>query len=424
VVVTVRPSPQETNDPALLKGLPEELVCYRTGWLSLATAAARVRGRLKQPAPENHPPPAAGSRQKHGWTDWLSWWLQVPDSRVGWLPAGVWSGFQAIHRHRCQAIYTTAPYWSAHLIGLVLRRLTGLPWLADFRDPWRANTHRVIPHRLPDRFDRWLERQVIRHAARVIGNTPSVRRDFIRRYPDCAERFVTIPNGYEPEHFRGLTPRRLTGPDRFALTHAGDFYGNRRPEPLFAALRLLRQRAPDAASRFALQLVGRTDYEGEPLTRIATRYGIDDLVLVHPPVPRRQALELMHGSDALLAVSFSGAGAHLQVPCKLYDYLGFSQPILALTPRASALAEMLRFAGRRAEICEPEDPQEVADALLRLQAEPLGAGAVAVRPELTRSFQAGQVADLLGAVVAGRVQRRRAAGRLPLGPLGGLAPWG
>src|SRR5262249_16868444 len=141
--------------------------------------------------------------------------------------------------HGARALYSSAPCWTAHLIGLLAKRITGLPWIADFRDPWRANPFRRFHHQSVDRFDAWLERQVVEHADRVVCNSGYVRDDFVARFPHRADRFVTIPNGFDPEDFDGITPSRPVGDDRLVLTHTGVFYGPRRPDPIFRAIRLL-----------------------------------------------------------------------------------------------------------------------------------------------------------------------------------------
>ncbi len=400
VVLTVKPSATELVDPDLLAGLPDDLACYRTRWTNLPAAAGRLRAGLfgigrrrsaEKPEADSRPP-AAGRR---GWKDWLSWWWHVPDSRLGWFPWGVLSGHRAIQRHRCRAIFSTAPYWTSQLIGLALHRLTKLPWIADFRDPWRPNPFRQFPYTGQDRYDGWLERQVIRRATRVVCNTPAVQRLLSERYPQLAEKFVTILNGIEQEDFAGLTPRRPLPPDRFVITHTGDFYGKRRPDPILAVLKLLREREPLLASRIHLQLIGPPACNDEPLCNIVERYGLGDLVSVGGIVSQREARERMAGSDALLLMGFVGPGAELQVPSKLYEYLAAGKPILALSNRDSAIADVLAQAGDDYAILNPEDASGIAGVMARWVDRPRRTTATPLPVEMTRAHQARQLAELL-----------------------------
>ncbi|HYT90546.1 MAG TPA: glycosyltransferase family 4 protein [Gemmataceae bacterium] len=404
------------QDPSLLQGLPEDLVIYRTPAPSLVSWGSRLRNwfrglfrrrgvatqstAVRPASPESH-----GSAR--GWVDWASWWLQVPDMTVGWLPYGFSAARRAVRRHHCQAIYSSAPQFTTHLIALLTKRATGLPWVADFRDPWRSSPFRKIPYRSADRYDAWLERRVVGTADWVVCNTHAVQDDFARRYPELVHKFVTVPNGFDPEDFADLKPQRPVGTEKLVLTHAGWFYDKRRPHPIFQALRLLRDRA-SLSSAVCLQLVGHPRHEGKDLRAIAAEYGVEDLVLVRGEVPHQQALELMRGSDVQVLVGFNGVGADLQVPAKLFEYLGVGQPVLALAPRRSAIAEMLGRSGADGEVCDPEDPEEIASAITRLvrrrNGSPAGARAAGGGPitQFYRREQVSRIAGLLTGTPSGR----------------------
>jgi glycosyltransferase involved in cell wall biosynthesis len=409
IVVTVKPSPSEPVDPTLLAGLPNDLVRYETSWTSIPSTVARVR-RLFSRSKKIDIGTArlangslANEQTRGGWSDWLSWWWHVPDTRLGWFPYGVLAGYRAIRRHRCRAIYTTSPYWTSQLIGLALHRLTGLPWVADFRDPWRPNPFRQFPYAGPDRYDAWLERQVVRHADRVVCNTPGVQRTLEERYPDLSDRFVTILNGIEPEDFRDLRPSRLAPADCFVITHTGDFYGKRRPDPILAGLKLLRERDPATAARVRLQLVGPSVCDGEPLGQIVASYGLSDLVSITGPVPQQKTREILAGSDALLLLGFIGPGSELQAPSKLYEYLAIGKPVLALSARQTAIAAVLDEIGGEFALCNPHDPAAIAEAIRRLALAPKALAMKPIPEKMTRAYQARQLAELLGrhAPVAG-----------------------
>jgi glycosyltransferase involved in cell wall biosynthesis len=378
VVVTVRPELDTPTDPSLLQGLPKDLVIYRTpapqlltlltDWLS---GIRRLRRRLRsaraaETQNQDNGSTTAGT-DSAGFLDGLTWCLKIPDLSIGWIPWGLFAALRAVTRHKCRAIYSSAPPWTAHLIGLLAKRYTRLPWIADFRDPWRANPFHRVPYRLLDRFDARLERSVVREADWVICNSESVRRNFMTRFPDRADRFITIPNGYDPEDFADLQPRRLVGPDRLVLTHAGGFYGRRRPDSIFRAIRLLLDRAV-LDDQICLQLVGHDRYEGKPLAAMAADHGVADHLLLPGEVPHRQALELMRGSDIQLLVGFGGAGGDLQVPAKLYEYMGVGRPVLALAPRQSAIAEVMASLGSLGAVCDPDDAEQIAAAIQALAA--------------------------------------------------------
>jgi hypothetical protein len=186
------------------------------------------------------------------------------------------------------------------------------------------------------------------------------------------------------------------------LTHAGSFYGVRRPDPIFQALRLLQQR-DGQAQQILLQQVGPSTYEGQCLKTIAARYGVAESLILPGVVPHRHSLELLMGSDILLIVGFTGDGAGLQVPGKFYEYLATGHPILALAPRDSAIADVMRKIPKCGEVCDPQDPEQIATALLQMtqtrsaaSPSPQVAELDPFRCRFARPQQVGQIAALLG----------------------------
>ncbi|AMV39242.1 putative glycosyl transferase [Planctomyces sp. SH-PL62] len=352
--------------------------------------------------------------------------MQTPDKAIGWLPIGLIAALRALRRHQGRAIYSSAPFWTAHLIAMSAKKLTGRPWIADFRDPWRSNPFRRLPYQSIDRFDAWLESRVVRNADRIICNTRRMQTDFETRYPEAAGRFTTIYNGFDPEVYENLSARRPVGPDHLVITHAGQFYGPRRPHPIFEAIRLLRDRRSTTREP-VLQLFGTPTYEGRDLGSIAAEFGIQDQVVVQGAIPHLRALEELRGSDIQLLVGIGGEGSDLQVPAKLYEYLGVDRPILALAPQNSAIADVMSEGGILGAICDPEDAEQIAAAIVDLDARALAGDGVnrdeerPAKNRFHRSEQVGFLVDVLEDVLRER-ESRLVRGRTSLSDIVEAAP--
>ncbi|MBD3334673.1 MAG: glycosyltransferase, partial [Candidatus Eisenbacteria bacterium] len=133
--------------------------------------------------------------------------LFVPDARIGWFPFAV-SRARAIHRRRpVDAVLSTGPPFTAHLIGRSVARRIGRPWVADYRDPW---THAAFYPPRPGwvrRLDRRLEGRCLARADRNIVVVPAMRDEFLADHPRLApHRFAVIPNGYDPDDFPDPPP--------------------------------------------------------------------------------------------------------------------------------------------------------------------------------------------------------------------------
>ena len=298
--------------------------------------------------------------------DWLTWWLHIPDNHICWLPFGLLKAIKAIKKHKISIIYSTSPYMTAHLIAGLAKKITKIPWVADFRDPWRANPFRNIPYKILNHWDSILEAWTVKQANHIICVTEYMKNDFINRYPFIKNKISYIPNGYDPEDYENLKPIREFDKDFFVITHTGTFYGPRSPIPIFKALNLLKKQLPDLAKKLRLQLIGNPTYNGERLEEIADKFNITEMVKVISTVPKYKALCYLKGSDALLLVGFKGKGAEMQVPAKLYEYFAIKKPIFVLAPLKSAIADIFYVANPPGEICEPDNIPDITDKLAKI----------------------------------------------------------
>jgi hypothetical protein len=164
---------------------------------------------------------------------WWSWWL-------GAVPAGL----ALIRKLKPDVLWSTYPIATAHLIGYTLHRLTGIRWVADFRDPMAQSDYPVNP--LEHRAFEWIEYQTLKHAERAVFTAPGALRLYAERYPDIPpSRLTIIENGYDESAFAGAeqAPRPgRAGSGLLVLVHSGTIYASERdPRPFFSALSELRR---------------------------------------------------------------------------------------------------------------------------------------------------------------------------------------
>jgi glycosyltransferase involved in cell wall biosynthesis len=328
-------------------------------------------------------------------------WLAVPDRFWSWRLSAVAKGVE-LHRERpFEALFTTYPMGSAHLVGLGLKRRLRLPWIADFRDPWVDDS---IPP-LRKRIESAMERRVVTRADRVICNTPAMRRDFLRRYPEIAPaRFVTITNGYDEADFARLRPEPLP---RFEILYAGNISaGSRNPAPLLEAVRLAADRGWLDPADLRVTFLGAGPYGRDPsFERDVRRTGLREQVdVVVERIPYSKALDRMAGADLLVALAEPSGHlpefeaerhwAETQVPAKTYEILRLGRPLLALVSRG-ALAELIESTGC-GEAVSPREPEAIAAALRRYYASGRKAPAETL-PAVVRSYSREHLTSLLAA---------------------------
>jgi glycosyltransferase involved in cell wall biosynthesis len=310
-------------------------------------------------------------------------WMAQPDRWVTWWPVGVWRGMQMIRRYRPAVIMSTYPIASAHLIGLTLQRLSGLPWLADCRD---SMTEPGYPtHPMTWQTNRWLEQAMVRRSAKVVFTTPGTLAMYATRYPQVPpSRWAVIENGFDEENFQSAQSAAMTSPadvpSRITLLHSGVLYPQERdPRPFFAALRQLKSRQVFAADRLRIVLRA-TGSEADYRTMIA-QHDIADLVELAPPISYREALQEMLSADGLLI--FQAAMCNHQIPAKLYEYMRSGRPIFALTDPEGDTAGALRAVGI-SEIVDISNESDIVVGLTSFLSKLERQGGSGVAPEIAR----------------------------------------
>lgn len=261
----------------------------------------------------------------------------LPDRWVTWALGAMLAGDFEISRNKINVILTTFPIASAVLAGYLLHRMTGIPWVADFRDSMTEKNYPRDPRTRQAYL--WLEEKAVRQASRLIFTAESTRQMYLHRYPQLSpEKCLVISNGYDEEDFAGLPEPSGQARGRVRIQHSGLIYPEERnPVPFFRALaQLKKQKAIEAAS---LSVDLRACGNDERYKQIVTELGIADIVNFLPALPYRQALEDSSQSDGLLLLQ--GASCDHQIPAKAYEYLRLRKPILALTSNTGDTVRLL-----------------------------------------------------------------------------------
>lgn len=286
-------------------------------------------------------------------------WFALPDRWISWWIGAVPMGMYLIRKYRPDVIWSTYPVATAHLIGLSLSRMTGIPWVADLRDPM---TDVDYP---PDPFIRriyhWIEEKTITCCTRAVITTPGAMNSYTERFSGVpASRFRVIENGYDEENFAAAEASMAKGTvkrEQFVLVHSGIIYPHERnPVPFFEALAALAQCGLISSHDFKVVL--RATAHDEYLERLICQFNIKDIVTLAPPIPYQEALAEMLSADGLLILQASNCND--QIPAKLYEYLRTRRPILALTDPAGDTAAVLINAG-----IDTIAPLDSKDAIMR-----------------------------------------------------------
>jgi glycosyltransferase involved in cell wall biosynthesis len=277
-----------------------------------------------------------------------------------------------------------------NLIGASIKRLTGIPWVADLRDSVVWNADRRFERRAVQAKEKALQRvvRVIAGSADAVVAVSEPIAEEVRRFEPAGEVRV-IPNGCDFDDFAGLEYR---GGERFRITHTGSFFGKRNPRPFLRAL--ASSGLEDVVARFA------GDFRSVDREWVR-ELGLGDRLELLPYLPHRRALELQRDSEANLLLLPEAAGRGRVVPSgKIFEYLAAERPILAAVPPDGAAAKLVRETGAGV-VVPPDDERAIRDALLGLHARwragHLRNGYLTEeqRRRLSRRTRVGELAELL-----------------------------
>lgn len=311
-----------------------------------------------------------------------------PDNQAGWLPFALVAALRAHRREPVDVVYSTFPPMTSHVVAAAFARITGVPFVCEFRDPWIGN---ALEPRAPwavRQLRRKTERWVVRSASRVVAVTPRLAQMLERRYPGL--RVDLVPNGY----VRGeaaAAPRATSPGAVFRLVYTGTMDRPRDLQAFADGLALALNADPSLGSRLRIDIYGMVSAPCRALLDAAPD-AVREVIKVHGFVPRAEAVRAVAEADAALVLLSDGPNMDLFVPGKLYDYLGQDRQVLAMLPDGDARDLLGRLGW--GVIARPE-PDDVAAAVARLVASPAPEG----RADPDGEFDRRQLAARLAAVL-------------------------
>lgn len=305
--------------------------------LPVGLRVVRTRSFESRPADDKGSTTAlASSRRASAVRRQLGHLKRFPDAHIGWLPFAL----AAARREPYDLAYSSSGPFTSHLIGLILKRITGRPWVAELRDGWHCWNRAIFPD-YPgwrDALERRLEAAALRSADRVVLVTERMAEAFRCQYADLpAHHFTVVSNGFDPLQFKSPALARTVSTG-WQVLHAGALYYGRSVAAFLEAVRRVLQADADFAREFRLTLIGTLD--SSAAAELA-RGELGSRVERRGQLSHDATIGAMRSADALLLVANTTPGAAATVPGKLFEYLAVGRPVLAVAPLESSTADVL-----------------------------------------------------------------------------------
>jgi len=252
--------------------------------------------------------------------DFVQGFVAYPDEQKAWYSYAVEAGCEVLQKESFSAILSSAGPVTVHLIAARLKKIFGLPWIADFRDLWTQNHY--YPYFWARKFiEKRLERKTIAKADALITVSQPLADKLGELH--CGKKIFTIPNGFDPDEVQE-TPQTK----QFTITYAGLLYeGKRDPEPLFAAVQKLIDQQVIHSKKIEIRFFGPPAYW---LDEEIKRYHLEAVVKQYGSVSREMVLARQRESQILLLLNWNDPNEKGVYTGKIFEYLAARRPILSL----------------------------------------------------------------------------------------------
>ncbi|MBN1882009.1 MAG: glycosyltransferase [Deltaproteobacteria bacterium] len=323
--------------------------------------------------------------------------FSLPDTQLGWCLLSRRKLLKICRKENIQLIISTAPPFSGHLLASYIRKKTGIPWIADFRDLWSNSNLNYAKSGLFARIDRRLEVSSIRRSDKIV----SVTAPYARLLSDLHNRDVTvITNGFDEDDYADTVSKDR----RFSIVYTGIMYPKfRDPHLLFIALRELLDAEDLEESAVDISFYGR---RLEYVHDLMVQYGLEKCVSLHGYLPSAEIKKKQMAAQVLLMIDWMGDSPESQgVGAKIYEYLGAGSTILCLGKYRGAVAEILEETNTGFFVTTAG---EVKEAILSLYRDYRKHGATPYAPdaEAVKKYTYREVAGRFAALIHRMVSDR------------------
>ena len=341
VIYTPENPEQLATDASLEAEIPAEAEIIKTHIIEpyeLYKKFLRKSGHSKE-AVEVNPVNAQNKSFLQKVAMWVRGNLFLPDPRCMWIRPSVSYLKKYLKEHPVDLIVSTGPPQSMHIIGMKLARQTGLPWIADFRDPWTRIFYfkHLSMTRTTERWHKKMEKKVLDAASAVVAVSPLVQQEFQEMTQTPVE---LITNGFDECDFAGAACTEAAGgKDKdFIITHTGLFAADGNPSVLWETLRDKCMKDPVFKDRLKIKLIGKTDRQ---ITESIEAAGLGENLTDMGYQPHDKAVEEQRRASLLILPLRKEPEYRAVLPGKLYEYLASWRPVLGIGQPDGAMSMIL-----------------------------------------------------------------------------------
>lgn len=262
----------------------------------------------------------------------------IPDARMFWIKPSVRYLKKYLREHHVDAIISTGPPHSMHMIAEALHKSTGIPWIADFRDPWtNIDFYKDLNlNFVADKIHHHLENRIIKNADCVLVVSKGMKEEYELLKP---KEIQVISNGYDDSD---ILAKELKLDKKFSISHIGTLNAARNPKTVWKVLAEICNENPEFKADLQIQLIGKVDFS---VLEDISLLNLDKNLIKIDYISHQEAIAKQYTSQILLLLINQSDNAKGILTGKFFEYLAAKRPILAIGPIDGDAAAVLNETG-------------------------------------------------------------------------------
>jgi hypothetical protein len=292
---------------------------------------------------------------------------------------------QILVQEQPDLLWVTADPWSGLSVVLTLSKRLGIPFVADFRDPFTLCPIRSTKKSSwVQKIEKGLEVKVIQEATAIVFTAGETLKMYQKSYAKYADKMHVIHNAFDSDLINRseehLTTNELThdsdtelNSDPFKLLFLGKFRSSSPIGPLIESFKVLKRNNPAFFNTLRLYHIGTLDVQTQEKL---SAHGLTNHFESLAPIPYDKVPDFIEEFDGL--ISLLNPIRNMVIPSKFWDYLPATPPIISIGSN-NEMNEILTTTQRGYQF-ESSQTKEIADKMYALRVQ---RGAVSI----TRSTQ-------------------------------------
>ena len=313
------------TDPGLLAEVPQEVTVIKRKILEPYNLYKYFTGKKGQ----NVKPGFIAEGKSASKQEKISLFIRsnffIPDPKCFWILPSIRLLKKYLKENPVDAIVSTGPPHSMHMIAKGVAKSTGIPWLADFRDPWTKmyNFKYMNNMKIVEAIHKTMEKNVVQQADAVVVVTNVMKEEYLELNP---KRIEVITNGFDRSDFSEV-PDALD--QYFSITYTGLFVKDRNPKELWRLLGDKAKSDKTFANDLKIRIIGQTD---QNIWNDISANGLDSNLIRMDYMPHKQVVKWQQSARVLLLAGGQEPEAKGILTGKFFEYLATGRPIIGFGP--------------------------------------------------------------------------------------------